>query len=86
MAIPYPYAPTGLSPLLTPPSCAGPVNAHHQAMINQVLLSMGMDNLSKEEACKLLELRVHVLASTEELRHLMRNFVNIAEEYLIEDS
>ena len=47
---------------------------------------MGMDNLSKEEACKLLELRVHVLASTEELRHLMRNFVNIAEEYLIEDS
>ena len=41
-------APTGLLPLLTPPSSAGPVNAQHQAMIIQFLLSMGQDYLSKE--------------------------------------
>ena len=43
LAIPDPDAPTGLSPLLTPPSSAGPANAQQQEMRIQVLLSMGKD-------------------------------------------
>ena len=43
LAIPDPDAPTGLSPLLTPPSSAGPVNAQQREMRIQVLLSMGKD-------------------------------------------
>ena len=50
LAIPDPDAPTGLLPLLTPTSSAGPVNAQQRAMRIQVLLSMGQDLLSKEEA------------------------------------
>ena len=52
----------------------------------QVLLSMGQDRLSKEEAMELLEQRVHVLASTQELRHSTRNFVQLAGDYLEEGS
>ena len=51
----------------------------------QVLLSMGQDRLSKEEAGDLLDQRVHVLTSTQDLRHSTRNFVKLAGEYLGED-
>ena len=50
----------------------------------QVLLSMGKDLLSQEEATKLLDQRVHVLTFTQELRHLTRNFVKLVEDYLVE--
>ena len=75
-------APTGLSPLLTPPSSAGPENAQQRAMRIQVLLSMVQDRLSKEEATELLDQRFHVLMLTQELRHSTRNFVRIAGDYL----
>ena len=52
----------------------------------QVLLSMVQDRLSKEEATELLDQRVHVLTSTQELRHSMRNFVRLAGYYLGEGS
>ena len=52
----------------------------------QVLLSMGQDLLSKEGATELLDKRVHVLTSTQELRQLTRNFVKLAGEYLGEGS
>ena len=68
MAIPDPDAPTRLFPLITPPSSAEPANAQQGAMRIQVILSMGQDRLSKEEAVELLDQRVHVLGSTQELR------------------
>ena len=52
----------------------------------QVLLSMGQDCLSKKEAVKLLDQRVHVLTSTQELRHSTRNFVKLVGDYLGEES
>ena len=64
LSIPSPDAPTGISPLLTPPSYAGPADDHQRAMRIQFILSMGQDCLSKEEAGKILEQRVHILAST----------------------
>ena len=51
----------------------------------EVLLSMGQYHLSKEEAGELLDQRFHILASTQYLRHLMRNFVNLAGDYLGEE-
>ena len=45
LAIPGPDAPTGLSPLLNPPSSVGPANAHQREMRIQVLLPMGQDCL-----------------------------------------
>ena len=86
MAIPDPDAPTSLSPLLTPPSSAGPANAQQRTMRIQVLLSMGQDRLSKEEVTELLDQRVHVLTSTQELHHSTRNFVKLAGDYLGEGS
>ena len=86
MAIPDSDAPTGLLPLLTPPSSAVPANAQQQAMRIQFLLSMGQDRLSKEEAGELLDQRFHVLTSIQELRHSTRNFVKIAGDYLGEES
>ena len=77
---------TGLSPFLTPSSYAGPVNAQQRAMQIKVFLSMGQDRLSKEEAVELLDQRVHVLTSTQDLHHPTRNFVNLAGEYLREES
>ena len=47
LEIPDLDAPTGLSPIITPPSSVGSVNAHQWAMRIQVLLSMGQDCLSK---------------------------------------
>ena len=52
----------------------------------QVILSMVQDPLSKEEETESLDQRVHVLTSTEELRHSTRNFVRIAGDYLGEGS
>ena len=46
---------------------------------------MGQDRLSKEEAGDLLEQRVLVLTSTQELRHSTRNFVKLAGDYLGEE-
>ena len=86
LAIPDPDAPTGLSPIFTPTSSAGPANAQQCAMHIQVLLSMGHDCLSKEEATEPLDQRVHVLMSTQDLRHLTRNFVKLAGDYLVEGS
>ena len=84
--IPDPDAPTGILPLLTPPSSAGPANSQQRAMRIHVLLSMGQDHLSKEEATEILDQRVHVLTSTQELRRSTRNFVRLAGDYLGEVS
>ena len=82
LSIPDPDAPTGLSNLLTPPSSVGPANAQQRSTRIQVLLSMRQDLLSKEEAGELLGQRVHVLTSTKDICHLMRNFVKLAGQYL----
>ena len=50
-------------------------------MFIQVLLSIGQDRLSKEEAGKLLDQRVYVLSSTQELRHSTWYFVKLAGNY-----
>ena len=52
----------------------------------QVLLSMVQDRISKEEAGDLLDQRVQVLTSTQDLRHSKRNFVKLAGDYLREES
>ena len=44
---------------------------------------MGQDHLSKEEAGELLDKRVHVLASSQELQHSTRNFMKLAGDYLV---
>ena len=46
---------------------------------------MVQDSLYKEEAGELLEQRVHVLTSTQELRHSTRNFVKVLGDYLGEE-
>ena len=51
----------------------------------QVLLSMGQDRLSKEEAGEILDQRVHVITSTQELRHSTKNFVKLTGDYLGEE-
>ena len=86
LAIPDPDMTTVILPLLTPPYYAGPANAQKRAMQIQVLLSMGHDRLPKEEAGKLLDHRVQFLTSTQELRHLAKNFAKIAGDYLGEES
>ena len=86
LSIPDPDMPTGLSPLLTPPSSTGPANAKQQAMRTQVLMSMGQDRLSEEEAGEILDQKVHILTSTQELRHSTRKFVRLAGVYLEEES
>ena len=42
--------------------------------------------MSKEEAMELLDQRVYVLTSTQELRHSTRNLVKLAGDYLGEGS
>ena len=86
LAIPYPDALTGLSPLLIPPFSAGPANAQQRAMRTQVLLSMGQDRLFKEEVTEILDQRVHVLTLNQELRHSKQNFVRLEGDYLGEGS
>ena len=52
----------------------------------QFLLSIGQYRLSKEEATELLDQRVHMLTSTQELHHSAQNFVRFAGDYLVEGS
>ena len=47
----------------------------------QVLLAMGQDRLSKDEAGELLDQRVHVVSMTQELRHSTRNFVRLNGDF-----
>ena len=47
LPIPYPDAPTGISPLISPLESYGLENAHKCAIWIQVLLEMGQDHLSK---------------------------------------
>ena len=47
---------------------------------------MGKDCLSKEEVTELLDQRVHLITSTQELHHSMRNFVKLAVDLLGEGS
>ena len=46
---------------------------------------MGQDRLSKKEAGDILYQWFHILASTQELRHLTRNSVKLAGDYLREE-
>ena len=48
----------------------------------QVLLAMGKDCLSKEEARELLDQQVHMVTTTQELRHITINFMWVAGVYL----
>ena len=48
----------------------------------QVLLSMWYDCLSKEEARKLLDKWVHMVTTTQELRHSTRKNLRLAGDYL----
>ena len=73
-----PDSPKGLLPLLTNPSYEGSVNDQQLVMSINVLLETGRDHLPKEETGELLYQRVHVIASTQELRHASKNFVKIA--------
>ena len=71
--------------LLTPPYSAGPATAQQRAMRIQVLLLMVQDLLSKEEAGELLDQRVHVLVSTQDLRHSTRKSFKLVGYYLCEE-
>ena len=51
----------------------------------EVLLSTGQYRLSKVEATELLDQRVHVLTSTQELRQSTHNFVKLVGDYLGEE-
>ena len=48
----------------------------------QFLLVMGQDCLSKEEAGELLDQRVHVATTIQELLNSTKNFFKIAGDYL----
>ena len=82
LSIPDLDTPTGLSPLLTPPSSDGPENSQQHAMWVQVLLAMGQERLSKDESGDLLEQWFHVVTITQELCHITRNFVWVSGGYL----
>ena len=51
----------------------------------QVLLSMRQDRLSKEKSRELLYQWVHLIATTQELRHSTRNIFRLAGDYLVID-
>ena len=53
-----------MSPLLTPPSSDGPEKLHQLTIQVQVILAMGQYRLSKEEAGKFLDQRLHVVTTT----------------------
>ena len=48
----------------------------------QVLIAIGQDRISKEEAGELLDQRIQVVPTTQELRHNTRNFVWLTGDYL----
>ena len=77
LEIPDLGAPTGMSPLLTPPASSRPANSQHRSMRIQFLLVMGQYCLSKEEEGELLDQSVHVVTTTQDLRHGTRNFVRL---------
>ena len=52
----------------------------------QVLLSMGQDSLSNEDADEILHQSFHFLMSTQDLRHSTQKFVKLAGDYLREES
>ena len=69
LAITNPNAPTVLSPLLTPPSSAGPENAQQRLMRVHFLIAMGQYQPSKDESDELLYQHIYVVFTTQELRH-----------------
>ena len=75
MAIPDPESPIGLSSLITPPSFSGLANAQQCVMRVQVFLSMGQDRVSREEDWELLDQRVYMVTTTQELRQSTINFL-----------
>ena len=48
----------------------------------QVLIAMGQDQLSKDELGNLLDQRVHMVATTQELRLIPRNSMRLTGDYL----
>ena len=82
LAIPDPNLPTGLSPLITPLSSTDLENDQYQSMRVQVLLAMDQEGLSQEEAGKLLNQRVHVITTVQELRISTRKFMRLNLDYL----
>ena len=46
------------------------------------MLEMGQDRLSKEEAGDFLEQWSHVINTTQEIKHITRNFLRVAGDYL----
>ena len=48
----------------------------------QFLLAMGQDQLSKEEVGEILNHSIHIINSTQDLRHSTQNLVHVAGEYL----
>ena len=51
-------------------------------MIVHILFAMGQDRLSKEESGELLDQQVHVVATTQEIRHSTRKFVRLTRDHL----
>ena len=54
-------------------------------MIVQSLLATGNNRLPKEDAGDLLDQRVHVVTTSQELCHIKKNFVKLAGDYLGEE-
>ena len=47
------------------------------------MLSMGQkDQLSKEEAGEILDQQVHMVSTTQEIRHSIQNFLQLTEDYV----
>ena len=80
--IPDSDVPTRLSPLLTLLSSAGSKNPQHRVTKIQIILAMLQDIMSKEEAGELLDQRVHIVTSTQEVRNYSKHFVKIVGDYL----
>ena len=43
----------------------------------QVLLAIGQERISKKESGNLMDQRVHVITTTQELHYITRNFVRL---------
>ena len=68
--------------LLTLLYASGQEKAQKREMRIQVLLTMVQDRLSKDESGELLDRHIHVVATTQELRHSTRNLVSLTRDYL----
>ena len=77
LVIPDPGAPTGLSPLLTPPSSADLASVQQSAVRFQFLMAMGQDQLFKEEAGNFLDQQVYVVTTTQDICHSTWNLVRL---------